>query len=149
MITTFNDFLNKKQVNLPKVFLGGTCNNSTWRNALIELLKIDYFNPVVDDWTPEQQDIEIQERKHCDFVLYVITPKMTGVYSIAELIDDSNKKPNQTIFCYLLDDKDLQFSKNQIKSLDMVGAMVQNNGGHFLKTLNEVADFLNSTIGNS
>ena len=40
------------------VFLGGTCNNSTWRDKLIPLLKIDYFNPVVEDWTEEAQQIE-------------------------------------------------------------------------------------------
>ena len=36
-----------------KVFLGGTCNNSTWREELIPQLKIDYYNPVVKDWTLE------------------------------------------------------------------------------------------------
>ena len=36
-----------------KVYLGGTCNNSNWRNKLITILKVDYFNPVVEDWTPE------------------------------------------------------------------------------------------------
>ena len=45
-----------------KVFLGGTCNESTWRVELIPLLKIDYFNPVVEDWTPEcQAEEERQE----------------------------------------------------------------------------------------
>lgn len=34
-----------------KVFLGGTCNDTTWRDELIKKLKINYFNPVVDDWT--------------------------------------------------------------------------------------------------
>ena len=28
---------------LLKVFLGGTCNGSLWRNELIPQLKIDYF----------------------------------------------------------------------------------------------------------
>lgn len=32
-----------------KVFLGDTCNGSTWRNKLIPLLEIEYFNPVVED----------------------------------------------------------------------------------------------------
>jgi len=32
-----------------KVFLGGTCNESTWRDELIPMLEIDYFNPVVDE----------------------------------------------------------------------------------------------------
>ena len=39
-----------------RVFLGGTCANTTWRNELIPLLEkmgIDYFNPVVDDWTED------------------------------------------------------------------------------------------------
>ena len=74
-----------------KVFLGGTCNDSRWREELIEKLKIDYFNPVVENWDRRAQAIELHERNICDFCLYVITPKMTGVYSIAELIDDSNK----------------------------------------------------------
>lgn len=57
-----------------KVFLGGTCNESTWRDQLISMLKIDFFNPVVEDWTPECQEEEIKQRNECDFCLYVITP---------------------------------------------------------------------------
>lgn len=34
---------------MKKVFLSGTCNESTWRDELIKLLEIDYFNPVVKD----------------------------------------------------------------------------------------------------
>lgn len=36
-----------------KVFLGGTVNGSDWRDKLIKILDIDYFNPVVDDWTED------------------------------------------------------------------------------------------------
>lgn len=42
-----------------KVFLGGTCNNSKWRDELIPNLTVDYFNPVVDDWTPEAAKKEV------------------------------------------------------------------------------------------
>jgi hypothetical protein len=38
------------------VFLGGTCNNSKWRDILIPKLKVSYFNPVVENWTPECQE---------------------------------------------------------------------------------------------
>jgi len=34
---------------MKKIFLGGTCNNSTWREQLIPMLQINYFNPVVDN----------------------------------------------------------------------------------------------------
>lgn len=36
-----------KEIWNKRVFLGGTCNESTWRDELIKKLKIDYFNPVV------------------------------------------------------------------------------------------------------
>ena len=65
-----------------KVALMGTCAESTWREQLIPQLDIDYFDPVVDDWTPECQEEEIRQRETCDFCLYVITPSMKGVYSI-------------------------------------------------------------------
>jgi len=128
---------------MKKVFLGGTTNDSDWRETLIKSLKVDYFNPVVDDWNETAQKEEIKQRKECDYVLYVITPKMVGVYSIAEVVDDSNKQPKKTIFTYLLDDDGKEFTKHQIKSLDMVAKMIKDNGGKTFKTLNEISDFLN------
>jgi hypothetical protein len=126
-----------------KVFLGGTCNGSTWREDLIKLLTIDFFNPVVDEWTPECMDEEIKQRQQCDYCLYVITPRMTGVYSIAEVVDDSNKRPNKTVFCVLYEDDDKVFTEIQIKSLKQVGRMVQENGGFFANNLITVSEFLN------
>ena len=131
-----------------KVFLGGTCNNSTWRDKLIPLLKIDYFNPVVDDWTPECQDEEIRQRELCDYCLYTITPKMTGVYSIAEVVDDSNKRPEKTILCVLDEDDESSFSETQIKSLKQVKEMVKNNGANVFDSLEDIASFLNKTNKN-
>lgn len=129
---------------MKKVFLGGTCNNSQWREKLIPLLKIDYFNPVVANWMPECQQKEIEERENSDFCLYVITPKMTGVYSIAEVVDDSNKRPEKTLFCFLGDDEDKVFEKHQLKALTQVAKMVINNGGKGFNTLEMVADYLNN-----
>ena len=90
---------------MKQVFLGGTCNETTWRNELKSMLKIDYFDPVVDDWNEAARQKEVKMREICDFVLYTITPKMTGVYTIAEAVDDSNKMPHKVIFCYLERDK--------------------------------------------
>ena len=131
-----------------RVFLGGTCNESIWRDLLIPMLKIDYFNPVVDDWTPECQAEEIRQREQCDFCLYTITPRMTGVYSIAEVVDDSNKRPEKTIFCILETDPTggKQFTKEQVKSIEAVGKMVERNGGKLFRSLKDVADYLNGEV---
>ncbi|WP_347256091.1 nucleoside 2-deoxyribosyltransferase domain-containing protein [Anaerostipes sp. PC18] len=129
---------------MKKVFLGGTCNDSDWRDVLISALRIDYFNPVVPDWTEECYQRELREREECDYCLYVITPKMTGVYSIAEVIDDSNKRPEKTVFAFLFEDDGITFDVGQIRSLDRVGRMVESNGGNYCKCLLQVADLLNS-----
>ena len=131
-----------------KVFLGGTCNESTWRRRLIEQLKIDYFDPVVDDWTEECMAEEIRQRKVCDFVLYVITPFMTGTYAIAEVVDDSNKRSEKTLFCLLNYDRNdsgynKEFNKAQLKSLESVKRMVKENGAKVFGGLREVSVFLN------
>lgn len=129
---------------MKKVFLGGTCNDSTWRRRLIVMLEIDYFNPVVSDWNLKCQEEEILQRNICDFVLYCITPKMEGFYSIAEVVDDSNKRPSKTIFCILKHHcGEEKFSEKQVHSLKAVKAMIEKNGARFFGDLKSLAIFLN------
>jgi hypothetical protein len=134
-----------------KVFLGGTCNESRWRDELIPHLFCDYFNPVVSDWDEEAQRREIEERENADFVLYVITPRMTGVYSIAEVVDDSNKRPSKTLLCVLMHDGSVEgeaptFSKAQATSLEAVMKLVERNGGKTFPFLSKVAEYLNGLV---
>lgn len=113
-------------MNNERWFLGGTCAETTWRDELIPMLEeanIDYFNPVVKDWTPECQAIEEDEKNNkCNVHLYMITPEMQGVYSIAEIINSCwqaivyGTTVNKVYF-YVLDPND-QFTKGQIKSLN-------------------------------
>ena len=130
---------------MQKVFLGGTVNGSTWRDYIMERLEIDYFNPVVPNWNDEAYEKELYERKTCDYCLYVITPKMTGFYSIAEVVDDSNRRPDKTIYCLLNNDDGTVFTPHQIKSLKAVGKMVVKNGGKWFETIDDIIEFLNST----
>ena len=127
-----------------KVFLGGTVNGSDWRDRLIPELDIDYFNPVVKDWDDEAYQRELFERQNCDFCLYVITPKMTGYYALAEVVDDSYKRPDRTLYCFLEKDEDKCFSEEEIESLKILGEQVKENGGNWLPTLDAIAKFLNS-----
>ena len=128
-----------------KVFLGGTCAESKWREKLIPLLKCDYFNPVVEDWTPECQEIEEQEKRCCMYHLYVITPKMQGVYSIAEAVNDSKENMLRTcVFCVTKEEDDRDWTKGELKSLDATAKLIERNGGVVLNSLEEVANFLNA-----
>ena len=132
-----------------KVFLGGTCNESNWRNRIITMLEVGFFNPVVDDWTPDCMAEELRQREECDVCLYVITPKMTGVYSVAEVIDDSNKRPARTVFVRLRDDGDEKFTDGQWKSLGAVAQMVERNGGAAFDSLESAALHINAVTQNA
>ena len=130
-----------------RVFLGGTCNGSTWRNQIIEYLSnvnMTYFNPVVDEWNADAQANELREREECDFCLYGITPKMTGVYSIAEVIDDSNKRPEKTVLVIMKDDGKNRFTEQQWKSLEATAKMVERNGGKAFHSLKQSVVYMNS-----
>jgi len=109
-----------------KVFLGGTCNESTWRDSLVLVLQVEYFNPVVDDWTPEcQAEEERQKSDVCNIHLYVITSAMTGTFSIAEAIESAMTAGKQVIFHVMPEG----FSDAQVKSLQAVVNMVGKHGG--------------------
>jgi hypothetical protein len=126
-----------------KVFLGGTCNDSNWRDVLMPMLlnrDIEYFNPVVDDWTDDCQAEEERQKELCTIQLYVITPKMKGVFSIAEVVDSSNKHPLGTILVVLEQDDELKFNKGQMMSLNAVKKMVKNNGASVFDTLEQIAN---------
>lgn len=146
-IKNFND-VNESTKLKKLVFLGGTCAGSTWRENIIKKLKIDYFNPVVKNWDDEAKQRELDARGTADYLLYVITPRMKGVYSIAEVTEDAVKQPTKTIFCYLTKDidddgEDIVFTAEQKNSLNEVGNLVERNGAKYFKSIAEVVDYLN------
>ena len=123
-----------------KVFLGGTCAGRKWRNEIIPLLQCDYYNPIVKNWSEEDRLREVRERQTADYVLYVLTADMAGVYSSAEVIDDSNKRPQKTILCILYDG----FGPKMSHSLNAVARLAEENGAKVCEDLNEVVQFLNT-----
>ena len=125
-----------------KVFLGGTCSGYKWRDKLIPMLKCDYYNPIVKNWSEADRLREVHERETCDYVLYVITSGLRGVYSIAEVIDDSNKRPEKTIFCVLYDG----FDNKMRHSLQATVNLAISNGATVCGSLETVARFLNSKV---
>ncbi len=123
-----------------KVFLGGTCAGRKWRDEIIPQLTCDYYNPIVKNWSEEDRLREVHERQTADYVLYVLTSDMAGVYSVAEVIDDSNKRPMKTILCILYDG----FGPKMSHSLRAVEKLVAENGAKVYESLDEVVRFLNT-----
>lgn len=125
-----------------RVFLGGTCAGYKWRDYVMPRLKCDYYNPIVKNWSESDRLREVYEREHDDYVLYVITSGMKGVYSIAEIIDDSNKRPEKTLLCVLYDGFDNQMSH----SLKATVNLAKSNGVATFDNLDMVIEFLNDQV---
>lgn len=95
-------FLIRKDGKNMKVFLGGTVDGKDWRRYVMEELDkrgIDYFNPVVEDYTEEAQKIEDMEKENADAWLFVITNDMAGVFSISEAAEYAVRKGQRVVFC--------------------------------------------------
>ena len=130
-----------------RVFLGGTCGKSTWREELLSKLdseKIDAFNPVVPNWTPECQAEEDSHRENDDICLYVITPEGEGFYSFVEVTDDSNKRPERTVLCVLTEANGKEFTGHTLKCVLKTMKLVAANGVFIADDLDKLAAYLNT-----
>lgn len=75
-----------------RFFLGGTTAGTEWRDEVIPELKkrgLEFFDPRVEDWNDEARKKEEEEKEKCDTMLFLITPEMKGVFSVAEIINSS------------------------------------------------------------
>ena len=129
------------------VFLGGTCNGSTWRDELIPKLdpeKVSAFNPVVADWNDEARREEDYHKEHDDFTLYVLTPEMTGIYSAFEVAMDSCLRPGRVVCCILEERNGKTFEGQIAKNIKKIRQDLIKNGTLVFTSLEEVAIFFNS-----
>lgn len=130
------------------VFLGGTCNDDPWRDVVEANLKhlgVPYFNPVVKDWNELAQKREEEIKKKPDTIqMFVITSKMTGVFSIAEVVHSAHTNPRKTILGICKEG----FTEAQLKSLLAVANLVLtiteyniivDERGEVLKTVSNLA----------
>ncbi len=124
---------------MKRIFLGGTCNGSQWREWLKPKLTIDFFDPVVSDWNAEAQEREIRERETCDFCLYVLTPKMIGFFGAVEATLDSVLRPEKVIFCVLDEDDGCRWNEHDQKSLEKMKALLGKQGVRICRDLDEIA----------
>jgi len=136
-----------------RIFLGGTCAETKWRDELIKGLErydCEWFNPVVKNWTPECQVIEEDEKNNkCNVHLYVITPEMKGVYSIAEIINSCwqaqlyGTTVNHVVFVVLG-----EWSKGQKKSFEATLRLCKDIAperfcGGFANSVVDILDIMN------
>jgi hypothetical protein len=68
--------------------LFGTCGNSKWRDAFEYVYRennIEFFNPLVEDWKPEDAVVEAEHLANDNIILFPITKETYGVGSLSEV----------------------------------------------------------------
>jgi hypothetical protein len=133
------------------VFLGGTVNGSKWREQLINLLTVSYFNPVVSDWTEEHARRENQAKTIADINLYVITPKQHGFYTLVEMAmtacESRNDPDMKVIVVFLSDDNGEVFTEHQEASnMQIRELLMKNPEVSIFDNLETTADFINKYL---
>jgi len=67
--------------------LFGTCGSSTWREDFMrhyDELGISYYNPQVENWTPQDAVIEAEHLINDQIILFPVTGETYGTGSLAE-----------------------------------------------------------------
>lgn len=128
------------------VFLIQTDQSQRWRNILKKNTTIVFYDPATAENQATTISLELlhEQRERCDYLLYVITPQLSDLDIISQLVDDSNKHPDKTLFCFTETEGDKKFNTHQIKSLKAIGNMINNNGAKWIEGLENVASFLES-----
>ncbi|XP_071802208.1 uncharacterized protein [Asterias amurensis] len=71
-----------------KVFLGGSCNPTTWRKDIaiphLNKVNLSYYNPQVENWTHELIAIEDEAKMIAELLLFVIDNSTRSVASLVE-----------------------------------------------------------------
>ena len=74
-----------------RIFLGGSCNPTTWRKDIaIPLLtahNVPFFNPQVDDWDPSLVVMEAQAKAEAPVLLFVIDSATRAIASMIEVVE--------------------------------------------------------------
>jgi Ca2+-binding EF-hand superfamily protein len=72
-----------------QVFLGGSCNPTTWRRDLaiphLTNSGVTFYDPQVDDWSPRYVELEDQAKESSEVLFFVIDNQTRGIASMVEL----------------------------------------------------------------
>ena len=90
--------------------LFGTCGKSQWRTPFMERYReegIEFFNPQIDDWKPEDATIEAEHLADDAIILFPVTGETLGMGSLSEVgfsILNAIKLDSQREFVVLIED---------------------------------------------
>jgi hypothetical protein len=105
-----------------EVFLGGSCNPTTWRQELaiphFQSHSISCYNPQVDHWTPDLVEIEHRAKESASLLFFVIDHDTRSLAAIAEVcyLAARGRKIIVVISSMPTDARETKFMQHKIRS---------------------------------
>ena len=129
------------------VGLFGTCGGSRWRQNFIwhlGLQGVEYFDPQVEDWTPELASVEAEHLASDAIVVMVVTSETTAAASLVEaglMVARAILEPEKSFVLYVAPEAfpELEGAKDSNRARRLLTEHL----GHFkeVKNLHVVSDF--------
>lgn len=130
---------------MSKVFLGGTCAGPDYRELLIPLLTVPYFNPVVADWKPEDAAREERAKEEALANVFVITPAAIGMYSVAELTELAIES-DKPLYVMFMEVEGYQWNEHQVKSNAQIKRLLGKYNALIFEDLELMAKAINWSV---
>lgn len=129
----------------PFVFLGGSCNPTTWRKdsaiPFFEQRGIAFFNPQIDDWYAEfEEQVERPAKDKADVVLMYVDGQTRGVASMIEAVSLAGQ--GRQVVVVLNDIEDGLDIRGQVVTGRELGDL--NNGRHYCRA--ELSKFTDGNV---
>ena len=102
-LSYLHDFAQRRALK-NQVFLGGSCNPTTWRKTLaiplLEAAGVPYFDPQRDDWTPEMMELEASAKIGSSILLFVFDRETRAIATLTEAYEFIGaRQQSVVIFC--------------------------------------------------
>ncbi|XP_031623276.1 uncharacterized protein LOC116340766 isoform X2 [Contarinia nasturtii] len=87
--------------NVPEVFLGGSCNPTTWRADVaiptLQKLGISFYNPQVSDWTPDLIELEHRAKEKARVLFFVMDSETRASSAAIEVAYIAGQNPRHLV----------------------------------------------------
>ncbi|XP_062545068.1 uncharacterized protein LOC134211811 isoform X2 [Armigeres subalbatus] len=96
---------NNEATSGPEVFLGGSCNPTTWRaDVAIPTLKqlgITFYNPQVSEWTPDLLELEHRAKEKAKVLFFVMDPQTRSAAGAIEVANIAGRNSKHLVLVLL------------------------------------------------
>lgn len=123
-----------------RVFIAGRGDYGNWRSDIKRLLgeAVDTIESAGRGMINAQRDAF--EKEHADSIVFVITPSALSTFDLANAVNESNKRPEKTIVCFLSAGSEWMHDPRRYAELAEIRAILEANGATCVNSLTEIAE---------